>query len=83
VTGQQRMLTPPRHVILPLHFSGGPCCPALDLVFNFWTLIMFYTLLTFPFCTIDIFKYILESSTPIPNFVKIGYDLKKVKTLFD
>jgi hypothetical protein len=31
-------------------FLGGLCCPALDFVFAFWTLITLYTLLTLQFC---------------------------------
>jgi hypothetical protein len=41
-TGQQRMITPPRHLILPSHLSG----PTLDFVFAFWIMITFYTLFT-------------------------------------
>jgi hypothetical protein len=33
-----------------LAFVRGPCCPVLDFVFAFWTLIMFYILLTSLFC---------------------------------
>ena len=51
VTGQQRMLTPPRHPIL-----GGPCCPTLDFVIAFWIVIAFYKLLTSLFCIYSNFK---------------------------
>lgn len=35
VTCQQSMLTPPRHVILPLPFRG-PCCSAFNMYFVLW-----------------------------------------------
>jgi hypothetical protein len=31
-------------------FVGGPCCPTLDFVIAFWTMISFYALLTRLFC---------------------------------
>jgi hypothetical protein len=50
VTGQQRILTPPRHLILPWRLSEGSCCPTLDFVIAFWIITTFYTLLTSLFC---------------------------------
>jgi hypothetical protein len=35
-------------------FVRGPCCPTLDFVIAFWTIISFYTLLTSLFCTLQI-----------------------------
>jgi hypothetical protein len=29
---------------------GGPCCPTLDFVIAFWTMVTFYTLLASLFC---------------------------------
>jgi hypothetical protein len=48
-TDQQRMLTPPWHLILPSHLSGPVLCPTLDFVFALWFTITFDTLLTLLF----------------------------------
>jgi hypothetical protein len=48
--GRQGMFIAPRHLILPSHFFRGTCCPALNFVFAFWTLITFYTLLRMETC---------------------------------
>jgi hypothetical protein len=52
MTGKWRMLTPPRHPILPTYFCLSLCCPARHFLFDFRTLITFYTLLTFLFCIV-------------------------------
>jgi hypothetical protein len=41
-----------------LTFVGGLCCPTLDFVIAFWTMVTFYTLLTSLFCiSLDLHVY--------------------------
>jgi hypothetical protein len=45
VTRQQGMFTPPRHLILPSHLSGGPCCPTLDFAIDYILHIVYFAIL--------------------------------------
>jgi hypothetical protein len=76
VTSQQRMLTPPRHLILPSHLLEV-CVnyPTLDFVIAFWTMVTFYTLLTSPFC-ISIGRLInVTAVTSSQNYLPLCFGL--------
>jgi hypothetical protein len=44
-------------------FVGGPCCPTLDFVIAFWTMVSFYTLLTSLFCICQICRAMVENDS--------------------
>jgi hypothetical protein len=60
VTSQQRMLTPPRYLILSLHLSEIRCCLTLDFVIAFRIMVMFNILLTSLFCITILWKPVIE-----------------------
>jgi hypothetical protein len=54
VTGQQRMLTPPWHLILPSHLSEVRDGPTLDFVIALWIMIYVSHIVNFAIFVLDL-----------------------------
>jgi hypothetical protein len=52
-------------------FVGGPCCPTLDFVIAFWTMVTFYTLLTLLFCISFLFAFFKEKEMQTNPFHRL------------
>jgi hypothetical protein len=71
VIGQQRMLTPPRHLIPPLVFPGIHVCPILYFTRDLWD---WSLIVIVPFHAFD--RTMLENGKTHPNRTQKTLDLK-------